>query len=138
MLLSSLAPVSCLLQGQFHLDADVAAPTHAPLLSTAAAKAAESAESTKTAAKASAKTTTEHICKMAENIAEVHAGEVAGFTAHAGVTELVVTGLLVRVAEHIVSLGSLLEFLLSLFVARIAVRVVLHSLLAICLLYLVG
>ena len=44
---------------------------------------------------------------------------------------------LLRVVEHLVSLGSLLKLLLSLLVARVAVWVILDSYLAIGFLYLV-
>ena len=122
-----------LLQRQFHLDADVAAFAHAPLLAAAATEAAE-VEAAEPASEAAA----EHIGEVAEDVAEVHAGEVAGLTAHSGVAELVVTRLLVGIAQHIVRLRGLLELLLGFLVAGISVGVVLHGLLAVGLLYLVG
>ena len=42
-------------------------------------------------------------------------------------TEAIVCGSLVRIAEHLVGLRSLLEFLLSLLVARITVRMMFQS-----------
>ena len=55
--------------------------------------------------------------------------------AHAFETELVVTRLLVGIAQHAVRLGSLLELLLGLFVTGVFVGVVLYSLFAVGFLY---
>lgn len=52
--------------------------------------------------------------------------------------ELVVTGTLVGVRQHVVGFCCLLEFLLGLLVARILVRVILNGSLAVGLLYFVG
>ena len=121
-----------LLQIQLHLDADVTAFAHATLL-TATAEAAKTTEAAKPATESPA----ENIGKMAENVVEVHAGEIAGLITHAGVAELVVTRLLVGVAQHIIRLSRLLELLLGFLIAGIAVRVVLHGLLAVGLFYLI-
>ena len=51
--------------------------------------------------------------------------------------ELVILLTLVRIMQYIISLSSLLEFLLSLFVAGILVRVILYGYFAVSLLYLV-
>ncbi len=44
----------------------------------------------------------------------------------------------VRIAQHIVRLSSLFEFLLRIFVVRVPVRMVLHRELTVGLLYVVG
>jgi hypothetical protein len=61
-----------------------------------------------------------------------------GVGAHPGVPELVVLGPLAGVGEDGVGLGRLLELLLRLLVARVAVGVELQRLLAVCALDLVG
>jgi hypothetical protein len=51
--------------------------------------------------------------------------------------ELVILGSLVGIAQHIVSLGRFLEFLLGLLVTRILVGVILDGLLAVGFLYFI-
>ncbi len=86
---------------------------------------------------------TEDIGKdIAEDIAEpagARAAESAapGGTTQAGMAELVVGGLLLIVGQHLVGFRGLLEACLGLFVARIAVRVILHGQAAVGLLDLI-
>ena len=88
----------------------------------------------------------ENIAELRENILhrEASAAEAAETasaarrTAHAGMAELVVTGTLVGVRQHVVGFCCLLELLLGLLVARILVRVILNGSLAVGLLYFVG
>ena len=121
-------------ESKLHLDSQVCASrggTMSALLS-----ATESRESREVAA------ATEEVAKDAPELREdvVHAHssalETAGAAIHSGKAKLVVTGLLVGVAQHVVGLGSLLELLLSLFVTRVAIRVVLQGQLAVGLLQL--
>ena len=82
--------------------------------------------------------------ELTENITEVKAteaakttakGVAAGTTAIAGIytgkAELVITGALFIVGQHSISLAQLLELLLGFLVAGVAVRVVLHCVLAV-------
>ena len=121
-----------------HLDAhtQVTAALHALGLSTTAAK-----EVTK-AAKAAE--TAKQVTELAQDVIHRHAAAIAAAT-HllAGKAKLVIAGALVGVAEHVIGLGSLLEFLLgSLFLgialALLLVGVVLDGQLAIGLLQVIG
>ena len=95
---------------------------------------------------APAEMSAENIAELRENIlhreaAAAEAAETASAarrTAHAGMAELVVTGTLVGVRQHVVGFCCLLELLLGLLVARILVRVILNGSLAVGLLYFVG
>ena len=120
-----------LLECELHLDAQIAS-THGgatmPLLPTA--KTSESRET------ATAEEIAEQVAEMREYVVHIH---VAGATSLEGsVAELVVFCLFVRVAQHIVGLSSLLELLLSLFVAGIAVGMVLQGQFAVGFLQLIG
>ena len=53
-------------------------------------------------------------------------------------SELVVSCLLVSVAQYRICFGSLLELLLGLLVVRVLVRVVFDGKFSVCLLYLIG
>ena len=88
---------------------------------------------------------TEDIAKLREDIlhretSATKASEATGSACarHSRMSELVVTGTLLFVGQYIVRLGSLLELLLSLLIARILVGVILYSGLAVRLFYLVG
>ena len=104
--------------------------TELALLATATATASEATEASETT------TTTEDITKHAEDIIHRHAASeatserttVACCTTHTSFAKLVVTLALVRIRKHAIGLCSLLELLLSLFVARITVRMILDGL----------
>ena len=78
----------------------------------------------------------------AEATAAESATKAAGTSAEAlrthGMAELVILLPLLRITQYIVSFGSFLEFLLGFLITRIAVRMILYRLLAVCLLYFVG
>ena len=80
---------------------------------------------------AKAKTATENIAELRENVVEVEASSTkpaATKAATGGVkAELVILLTLLGVAEHVVGLGSLLELLFGFLVARVLVRVVLDG-----------
>ena len=124
-----------LFQGHFNLDSDVGATAHA--LGRSTATAAEKVANVEPAAKTATKTTAEDVGEVTEDVVDVGTGEIGGSPAHAGMTELVVACLFVRIAQHIVRLCRLLELFLRLLVARVAVGMVLHGLLAVGLFYLV-
>ena len=67
----------------------------------------------------------------AEDIVQVEIAKVAESaawrTAHTGMTELVVTGALVLVAQYAIGFGRFLELLFRFLIARILVGVVLDS-----------
>ena len=96
-----------------------------------AAKATEATE---------ASTTTKHIAKHGENI--IHGESTAGESAkaihvRAIKTELVILLAFLRIMQHIVGFSCLFEFLFSLFVTRISVRMVFDGYLSVCLFYFV-
>ena len=121
-------------QRQPDLDADIGAAVHAP------------AAGRRRTEPAPAEMSAENIAELRENIlhreaAAAEAAETASAArraAHAGMAELVVTGTLVGVRQHVVGFCCLLELLLGLLVARILVRVILNGSLAVGLLYFVG
>src|SRR6185503_2390410 len=102
--------------GIFEIDLQVVTQVFAPLRSVAPPSAA----SAKQVAQAE---------KLAEDVAEV--GELIRIDAagalHGLVPESIVGGALLRIAEHAVSLGRLLESLFSFLVIRIAIRVMVHG-----------
>ena len=111
-----------------HFDAHVAAP---PYTRTAAATAsAEQVAEVEPCA-------LEDIAEMAEYIFHGHAAsaEAAG-ALHSCHAELVITLSLLRVGKHLIRLCRLFEFLLSLLVARVLVRVILDGFLAVGFFYL--
>ena len=97
----------------------------------------EAAETAAEPAAAPAEDITEH----GEDVVHVHAlaaeATEAACATRSCKSELVVLLTLLWVVEHVVGLSSLLELLLSLLVARVAVRVVFYGYLSIGLLYLV-
>ena len=124
---------------EVHLDAhsQIGATVHALGL-TAATAAKEVTEATKAAE------TAKQVSELAQDVLHRHAATIASAT-HliAGKTKLVITGALIGVAEDVIGLGSLLEFLLgSLFLgialALLLVRVVLDSQFAIGFLQVIG
>ena len=99
---------------------------------------------TLSASETSESVTAENVTKHRENIVHVHrstseSAESSESATHVGTveSELVVLLTCLRVVEHVIGLGGLLEFLLSLLVTRIAVRVVFDGYLAIRFLDLV-
>ena len=125
-----------LLQGQFHLDTDIGTTAHTFAL--AAATATKTREAGKTASRKTGETTSEQITETFKDGIQVKINIIASASspAHARMTELIVTGFLVRIAQHIVGLGRLLELFLRLLVARITVGMVLHGFLSVGLFYL--
>ena len=124
---------------QVHLDAHAQVSTTLHALSLTAATAAKDIPK---ATKASE--TAEQVAKLAQDVLHRHAATITAAT-HllTGKTKLVVAGALIGVAEHIISLGSLLEFLLGSFFLGIAfalllVGVVLNRQLAIGLFQVIG
>ena len=101
----------------------------------ASSSSAEASEASETTAKA---TTSEDVAKHAEDVVHRHAGAASETTLaiHSCKAELVVALALLGVVKDIICLSSLLELLLSLLVARIAVRVVLDGHLLVGGLYL--
>ena len=140
----SLCHTLCnIFEREFDTDADIAAAFACRLTATASCGTAETAKVT---AEAAPKDTAENIVEIHSMTAiEVVHVETAGSVSSASktlrthvVAVLVVELTFFLVAEHIVGLGSLLEFLLGLLVARILIRVILNSLFAIGFLYFVG
>ncbi|CUP85804.1 Uncharacterised protein [Segatella copri] len=80
------------------------------------------------------------ISKHREDVVHVHAGttaESAESTLWPVETKLVILLALLGIVENFVSFGSFLEFLFRLFVARVAVWMILNGYLSIRLLYFV-
>ncbi len=73
---------------------------------------------------------TEDAAKLGEDIIHIHTTLSIG-TINTGMSELVISSFLFRIAQHIISLGSLLELFLGLFVSRVPVGMVLKSQLAV-------
>ena len=109
-----------LLEGQLDLDAQVG-PLHPARAATA------TAESTPEGAP-------EDVAELAEDVVHVHAGTASRSTAHSGVTEAVVLGPLLLVAQDLIGLGRLLEPGLGIGVVGVLVGVVLDGQLPIGLL----
>jgi len=120
-------------EGDFDADAQIAAA-----LRTVAATltAATAEEGLKNAATASTTAAAEHLIEDVVGIVEAAAPTAAAGAAHAalregGVAVAIVSGTLVGVAEHIVGLTDLLEFVLRGLVTGVFVRVVFHRELAV-------
>ena len=84
----------------------------------------------------------EEVAELREDVFHRHTAAestrtTAGCTAHSGMSETVVTGAFLVVAQHVVSLSGFFELLLRLLIARVAIRVILDGLLPVSLLYLV-
>ena len=117
-----------LLQRQFHFQTQVAATM---LLRT-----------TGTASEATKSVTSEDVAEHRENVVHIHRGTTEAAEIETSGTrtceaKLVVLLTRLRVVQHVIGLCGLLEFLLSLLVARITVGVVLDGYLSIGFLYLV-
>ena len=83
----------------------------------------------------------EYIAEMAENIVDIHvliariataetteaATLACSAAVHSGMAELIVTGALVRIRQHVVSFRSFFELFLGRLVARIFIRMILHG-----------
>ena len=82
--------------------------------------------------------TAEDVAEHRENVVHVHrrTTEAAEATHRTVEAELVVLLPLLGVMQHVVSLSSFLELLLSLFVSGIAVGMIFDGYLSICFLYL--
>ena len=126
------AAENCLLESDAHLDLDVAAALRS--IRVAAVAAAEERAEAAAEERAEGAEDVGEIGRAREVAAEV---EATGTELVAGVAEAVVALALLRVAQDLVCFRSLLEFFGSLFVARIAVRVVFHGKLAVGFLYFV-
>ena len=123
-----------LLERKRHLYAQIGTAVLRFLTLTSTAKASEAAESTAMSA--------EHVTEHREDI--VHretTGATESATAESAArsikAKLVILLAFLRVVKHIVSLCCFLELLLSLFIARVTVRVIFDSYLSIRLLYFV-
>ena len=110
------------LQRQLDTQTLVATTEHRALALTASCTSAKSAKATKTHS-------FEYIAEMGENIVDVAESSSAesACTAHAFMSELVVTLTFLGVMQHFVSFCGLFEFVLCIFVARIAVGMVLDG-----------
>ena len=82
------------------------------------------------------------VAKHGEDIIHGHASaetaeraSVTGGATQSGMAELVVTGTLDRIAQHVIRFCRFLEFLFRCFVARVFVRMVLDGLFTISFLY---
>ena len=120
--------VDNLLQGKFNAQTLVTAFVHRFLPTSATS--AKTAKSTEAHA-------FEYIAESRENVVYVGKSTASADTADSVETELVVSLTFLRVVEHFVGFGSLLELLLCFFVTRIAVRVILDGHLLIGPFYLV-
>ena len=86
----------------------------------------------------SAATAAENVAKyIAKSIAEVSRA-VASLSFYAGMTVLVITRTFSLVGEHFEGLVCLFEYLHSLFVVRITIRMIFHSHAAVSLFYIGG
>ena len=122
-----------LLKGKFHTDSDITAPLY-PMAASAATKSAKSTES-------ATKVTSKNITELAEDILHRESASAksatSGCSVYTCVSETVITALLVGIAEHIISLGSLLELLLSFSISRVFVGMILDGHFPVGLLYFV-
>ena len=89
-------PFSDLLKSQFHPDSDISSSIY-PLLTLAASATSESAEST---AESTAERTPEQIFQEVIKIAESSAEVRTRRSFYARMSELVISGLLVRIAQY--------------------------------------
>ena len=119
------------LQVQFYLYPQVGAAELALTgLATAASKASESAVAS------------EDVAEHGEDIVHRHAlssesskSAGSGCSVHSGMSELIVTGTLVRIAQHFISFGCFLEFFFRFFIPRILVRMILYCFFCVCFFY---
>ena len=88
---------------------------------------------------------TEHLIRITEILSTARAAETTGSAgpARAAGTEIIGTELIVispffRIAEHLIRLGNLLEFLLSGLVSRVLIGMILYGKLTVCLLDFLG
>lgn len=122
-----------LFQGEFHAQAQVGSAVLGTLTASAAKAAAKAAES---------RVAAEDVAKSREDVVHGEASRStkaseASRSSRAVEAELVVLLAFLGVVEHVVGLSGLLEFLLGLLVARVAVGVVLDGELAVSSLYLI-
>src|SRR5690606_18400228 len=86
-------------------------------------------------AAAAAKHITENIAEGFKDIADVSESRTTSAAtteaSHAGMTEAIITGALIRIAQDLIRCRGLLESLLRRLIARIAIRMILKSQLAI-------
>jgi hypothetical protein len=118
---------------QFQFDAKITS-------SYASGTRTATASLTSSSKKTTKKIVSENIPKLTEDIIHVHAASVAASSGstHSGMTKSVVLCAFVAITQHFVSFGSLFEFFLCGFVARISVWVILHGYLTIRFLDLIG
>ena len=69
----------------------------------------------------------ENVAEVGENVLGAAEASHAAVALHARVPKAVIAGAFVRIAQYVVSLGGLLESLLSLGVAGVVVRMVFHG-----------
>jgi uncharacterized membrane protein len=103
-----------------------------------ATKAAKTA--TKTALATTAKVSAKNVAKHAEYVVHIHVlatAKTTGTRRKCLVTKLIILLAFLRIAQHFVGFGSLLEFLFSFFVIRVAVRVIFQGHFAISFLDLI-
>ena len=123
---------SNILQRHLHLDTQIRTTVHA---------AASTRTSEATKPPEASEMPTEDIAELREYIIHRHSPEATACgrsSTYASMSELVVALAFLRVAQDIVCLGSFLEFLFSLFVSRVLVRMVLDCFFPVCFLYLVS
>ena len=125
---------SDLLEREFHLHTQIGATLHDTSATASVAEAAKSSEPGEMSA--------EEVAELREDVLHRHTAAestrtAAGCTAHSGMSETVITGAFLVVAQHVVSLSGFFELLLRLLIARVTIRVILDGLLPVSLLYLV-
>ena len=115
---------------QLYTYSDVSSSVNSLTLLSASESATKSESSAKSASECSSEQIVQNVVQIAESAAEVRSRSV-----YACMSELVVLGLLVSIAEDRICLSCLLELLLGFLVARILVRVVFDGQFSIGLLY---
>ena len=116
------------LQVQLYLHTQVRPAVNPTAATRTAAKPAETSEATKV--------TTEDITELREDIIHGETTRALRSAPDTRMTELVVTLTFLRVAQHVIGLCRLLEFLLGILITRILIRMVLNRLLTVRFLYL--
>ena len=123
-----------LLEGDLEIIAQVRAPAGAATVALAAEKLVENPAAPTTLLAEDLAEDVERIVEAATSAAEAAGATRTAALLERGMAVTVVGGAFLRILQHLVGLGDLLEHLLRLLVARILVRVKLHGLLAIGLL----
>ena len=123
-----------LLEGDLEIIAQVRAPAGAAPVAFAAEKLVKNPAAPSTLLSEDLAEDVERIVKAATAAAEAAGATRTAALLERGMAVTVVGGTFLRILEHLVGLGDLLEHLLRLLVARILVWVKLHGLLAVGLL----